>query len=56
MDNAYKLYPLCFLNHKGNRIISIVKNYSWNKLHYLQSFNTRNLMQIDDVSKVFLHV
>jgi hypothetical protein len=27
MDNAYKLYPLYFLNHKGNRIISIVKNY-----------------------------
>jgi hypothetical protein len=30
--------------------------YFWNMDHYLQSFNVQNLMQIDDVSKVLLHL
>jgi hypothetical protein len=31
-------------------------HFFWNMVHYLQSFNVQNLMQINDVSKGLLRV
>jgi hypothetical protein len=41
-------------DHHGN-LITIVY-FLRNRLHYLQSFNDQNLMEIDDALNILLHV
>lgn len=46
VDIYLKYIFISLKNYKGNTIIWIVNIYFWNKLHYFQSFNVQNLMQI----------